>query len=69
MEYGYSKEDVVKILMRRDGLSEREARLTVVETQAEIDHAIKRGCGLDEIENIIADELGLEPDYLMDFLF
>lgn len=54
--------------MERDNLSYTEAANIVEEVQEEIAEAIDMGAGLYEIEDIIASELGLEPDYLEDFL-
>ena len=59
---------IIAILMERDNLSYIEAANIVEEVQEEITEAIDAGAGLYEIEDIIASELGLEPDYLEDFL-
>lgn len=59
---------IIAILMERDNLSYTEAANIVEEVQEEIAEAIDAGAGLYEIEDIIASELGLEPDYLEDFL-
>lgn len=56
---------VIKILMERDGISEEEARALVKETRDElimIDNPF-------EADDIIADYLGLEPDYIEDILY
>ena len=56
---------VVEILMKRDGISEDEARALVRETRDEL-------IMLDnpfEADEIIEDYLGLEPDYLEDILY
>ena len=66
---GYTKKDVVRILMRRDGLSKGSAEDVVDECQRVINDAIENECSLDELYDIIEDYLGLEPDYLDDFLF
>ena len=59
---------VVKILMKRDNMSEADAIELVNETREEINEAIE--CGdFDYVDDIIADNLGLEPDYAMDILF
>ena len=54
---------VVKILMERDGMTEQEAIDLVRETKEEL--LSKDGCYADEI---ILENLGLEPDYIMDIL-
>lgn len=56
---------VVEILMKRDGISEEEARTLVRETRDEL-------IMLDnpfEADEIIENYLGLEPDYLEDILY
>lgn len=60
--------EIVKILVRRDGISENEAWNIVEECKAEILVALDDGAGITEIEDIIADYLGLEPDYITDLL-
>lgn len=54
---------VVKILMERDGMTEQEAVDITRETKEEL--LSKDGCYADEI---ILENLGLEPDYIMDIL-
>lgn len=57
---------VVKILMERDGISEAEATTLVEDTREEILCA-----SFDDAftaDDIIADNLGLEPDYIFDIL-
>lgn len=56
------------ILMKRDGLSELEAREAVNDAIAAIDEAIEYGAGIDEVEEIVRENLGLEPDYLDEIL-
>ena len=63
-----SNNEVVKILVVRDGISIDEAIEKVEELQAEINHAICEGQTLCELESIVEDMVGLEPDFLMDFL-
>lgn len=54
---------VVKILMERDGMTEQEAIDLVRETKEELMNS--QCCdGAD----IIMENLGLEPDYIMDIL-
>ncbi len=52
---------VVKILMERDGLTEKEAYEAVRNCQQRL--------LLTGDDNVIMEELGLEPDYIMDVLF
>jgi hypothetical protein len=54
---------VVKILMKRDNMTEQEATNLVRETKEELmDSPCSDGA------DIIMDNLGLEPDYIMDIL-
>ena len=66
--YGSMKNEIISILMRRDHLTREEAIDLIEETRDEIASAIENGADLDEIEDILADYLALEPDYLIEFL-
>lgn len=57
---------VVKILVRRDGMSVEDAIDLVKDTQSELLDAVY-GTNILEAEEIIENNLGLEPDYL-DFI-
>ena len=53
---------VVELLMERDGITEKEARDMIIETREEM---------LEDpyvAAEILADNLGIEPDYIMDIL-
>lgn len=54
---------VIKILMERNGMNYEDARSLVIETRDEIINS-----GTWDPDDIIADYLGLEPDYLDDIL-
>ena len=56
---------IVKILMERDGIDEDEARELVDEVRE-----MMADCEYDptECENIMYEELGLEPDYIFDLI-
>lgn len=57
---------VVEILMRRDGDSKQEATERVEQTRDEL---LQLGTGsFEDSQNIIEENLGLEPDYLFDIL-
>lgn len=58
-------ETVQEILIRRDGLSLREAEDLIEETREACLAAID--CG-DDPEEVFMERLGLEPDYLLDIL-
>ena len=61
-------DSITEVLMRRDGLSEEEAKREVDDFKADIEDSIMRG-NLEDIEDALMNDLGLEPDYLMDILF
>ena len=61
-------EKIIRILMRRDGISKGAAEALCDQVQQEIDEVLDRGGSYKEIENILACELMLEPDYLIEFL-
>lgn len=58
--------EVIKILMERDGLTYEEAKEAYEDTREEILQSIEDGY-LDADE-ILADNLGLEIDYIFDFI-
>lgn len=68
----YGKEEIVKILIRRDGISHGEAEDIVNECQWVINDILDSEMTdlerLLEIEETIKDYLGLEPDYIFAFL-
>ena len=55
---------VVKILMERDDMSLEEATELVQETA---DAILECDCAIDA-DDVIMDNLGLEPDYIFDIL-
>lgn len=62
-------DEIIKILMRRDSISENEARNLVEECTDAIQDLFYTTDGnprflYDEATNIIEEYLGLEPDYL-----
>lgn len=59
---------VTEVLMRRDGISEEDAKREVEDFQADIEDSIMSG-NLEDIEDALMNDLGLEPDYLFDILF
>ena len=61
-------EDIVKILMELDDLSHQEAQQMVEECRQRLqDEAIPTG-DIELAEEILAEELGLEFDYMMDLI-
>jgi len=61
-------DSITEVLMRRDGLSEEDAKREVEDFKADIEDSIMSG-NLEDIEDALMYDLGLEPDYLMDLLF
>lgn len=59
-------EEIIKILMKRDGMSREEA-LELLEDVKEMMEEVSYDP--EECENIFETELGLEPDYIPGFLF
>ena len=60
-------DNITKVLMRRDGLSEEDAKREVDDFKADIEDSIMSG-DLEDLEDALMYDLGLEPDYLMDIL-
>jgi len=61
-------EDITKLIAQRDNISYYEASNIVEDCLDKIKEALDYGDSLDSIENIVADYLGLEPDYLITLL-
>ena len=61
-------EELAQLIARRDAISYNEAMGLIKETAAELEIAFMNG-DLYEAEDIMADMLGLEPDYLDLFIF
>ena len=65
----YSKETIVEILQRRDGISLNEARELIDLCQDEIcDMLTDPDTTLEDLYDTIEYYFGLEPDYLDNFL-
>lgn len=58
---------IIDILMRRDGVSREEAKEMYLECRSELMDAIAGTSCLDP-EEVLASELGLEPDYFIYFI-
>ena len=64
-----SKASICAILMKRDEISEKDATARVDECVRRLNvEAIPTG-DYEVAVDIIADELGLEPDYIVDVLY
>lgn len=59
--------EIIRILMERDGLTFEEAKEMCLDCCSEIADAIN-GTNCADPVDILADELGLEPDYLICFI-
>lgn len=59
-----AKEDIIELIMNRDHISYNEACACVMDCIQEVQYAIQNFASYDEIADIVADYLGLEPDYL-----
>lgn len=59
--------DLVKVLMDRDGMTRQEAEELVEQTREEVFASFDDEDGMDP-EEIIANNLGLEPDYIFDLI-
>ena len=61
---------IVKILMKRDHMSELDARELVASVRENIHNGIAEGLyTYEDVACIIEDDLGLEADYMDDLLF
>lgn len=60
-------ENIIKILMHRDKISHEEAVRQINAFLEEAEDLIQAG-DTEEIEDLLMDYLGLEPDYLFDLL-
>ena len=54
---------IVEILIRRDGMTRKEAEQQLKRVRAEFDPTT------DDPEEVLAFEFGLEPDYIFDLLW
>lgn len=65
----YDKEAVKKVLMERDGNTEEEAQDRIDNAQEDINEVLdKEQASVLDLEYMIEDHFGLEPDYLMGFM-
>lgn len=59
--------EIIKILMERDGMTYEEAKEAYEETREELMDAIE-GTSMLDPEEVLLGELGLELDYIFDFI-
>jgi predicted Zn-ribbon and HTH transcriptional regulator len=62
-----AKNRVVRILIERDSLTEEEAVEMVKDAQSELYEALQSTSCVTP-EEVIENELGLEPDYILDII-
>jgi len=60
---------ITKVLMDRDELTESEAVKIKKDTRQTAFAMISEGASLQEMEDLVMDELGLEPDFLEELIF
>ena len=60
-------EELIQLIANRDNISENEAREIVAIAALDMETAFYNG-DLNLAEEILASDLGLEPDYLMLFI-
>lgn len=60
--------NIVKILMERDGITKQEAQDRVNECKQRLEEEALETGDYEMAIDIIAEELGLEPDYMIDLL-
>lgn len=58
---------VIKILMKRDGLSIEDAKAEIQVFLDDAEEAIQNG-DYDEVGELLMSDLGLEPDYMFDLI-
>ena len=61
-------EELAVMLANRDGLTFEEEMRAIRDAAADMEHAFYNG-NLNEAEDILREDLGLEPDYLDLFIF
>jgi len=57
--------EIIKVLMERDGLTQTEAKKEFKEAQDELNRRLASG---EDCYDICEEYFGLEPDYLMDLI-
>ena len=60
--------DIVAILMNRDSISREDARSRVLECKRLLEQEAVGSGDYEAAIDIIASELGLEPDYMFDII-
>ena len=58
---------IIELLMRRDGITRAEAKDRYESTRIQFLEAVA-GMGYRDPEDVLAEELGIEMDYIFEFL-
>ena len=58
-----------RVLMKRDHMTEEEAKRERRRAHLEMMEMIEDGADYDEVEDYLAYEFGLEPDYIDELIF
>ena len=61
-------ESIKQVLMSRDGLTWDEAEERIDEVVDQLNEILSEGGSLEEVDQMLMDELGLEPDYFEELL-
>ena len=59
-----SIEDLINLISRRDQISYNEACYIVEDCRREVNRTVVNGGSYEEVADIIADYLSLEPDFI-----
>lgn len=62
-------DSIKTILMKRDGMTETEAKDLIKEAKRDFNQRMKSGEDFDDLYDFCSEWFGLEPDYLEEFLF
>lgn len=60
--------EIIKVLMDRDWMSLDEANDLLNEAKEEVKTILEENGTLEDIENVLLDYFGLEPDYIFDLI-
>ena len=59
---------IIDVLMKRDKLSFKEAQDIFFDLKDKAERILESDCSLLDLEDLLSDEVGLEPDYLSDLI-
>ena len=59
--------DIIEILMNRDGISYEDAKQAYLDCESEIEDVLD-GTSCLTVEEVLMSELGLEEDYIFNFI-